>query len=92
MSRYNKFAVAALAGLMAVGFSATASATANPYPQGYRSNNAAVASDVQEEKASCTAHASYKTEAPKKAHHHKKHHAAPAKAAEPAKPAAKPAK
>lgn len=37
MSHTNKLAIAALAGLMTVGFAAApAFATANPYPQGYK--------------------------------------------------------
>jgi hypothetical protein len=89
----KKIAVAALAGLMAVGFSTTASATANPYPQGYKGNGSAVVTDSSEAKASCTAAsctAKVTCKGNKKPHHKKHHAAAPAaKAAAPA--AAKPA-
>lgn len=56
MSHTNKLAIAALAGLMTVGFAAApAFATANPYPQGYKVAGAekSGSTEAQIEKHAC---------------------------------------
>jgi hypothetical protein len=94
-STSKKLAIAALAGLMTVGLSSAAFASANPYPQGYKGNSNAVATETTEAKASCNAAScnaktSCKGAKPAKKHHAKKHHvkhAAPAAAPAAAAPA-----